>query len=669
MTMRKIFAADFGAGNTCLFYADPDATVREVSDLNNPGGEPSGYAIKKNGMAILGLGLYQLTYEQLTEIDSFHINIKAKPDNKNRNEMVRYFRAWREKMEFDHSEEFEGVDEPYWFIGCPTGDEWKCQKTRDLYKSIFEEAGYRNVFIVPESNAAFAYYQKIKGIKNGSDLEKRYLLFDQGAYSLDATYFENGTVSSYGGYLGASLIDRMIIHVILESDEEKIRIGKRMINLRETIQGALDLLDAEKWSGKFYTYLLLQARKLKEKYFTSLSKGTLVKTVDTREDLDFTVNGENLVLFMNPKLMEDIIEKYPIREVLGIEFDTLAPEVQECIGNKTWIQTFREFLFEFDREYPDIKDGTDVVIMLTGGGSLMNCVVDEIKDHYKNAVVHGDKEAISAIGKGMAYWAPDKIKAHNFEKAFNQFIEKKEIDDDGDMVNCVFRYLGKAFADCVIPSFKAVVDEEANAVSESIIKWRDYHCNSKDIPVKIEEHLRKWCINTEIPRFKADINSKIDELKSILNSEFNSVLDSFSIPRENILKDEDKVFLSDTSECILELFSRIVDIIVDHYKENTIWDSFPNKKNGIFSNPRAEWCTANSQSLAEWVDKEKDSTVDLCKNVFGSMEFEISDDFKCTISRLFVIEGHFDLVNLMKKHVKDILGQLVLEECIDDSVE
>ncbi|MBQ6160924.1 MAG: hypothetical protein IJK24_08250 [Oscillospiraceae bacterium] len=663
--MRRVFAGDFGAGNTCLFYADPDAEVREASELNNPGGEPSGY-IKKNGDILIGLGLFELTYEQLIDIESFHINIKAKPNNMNRNEMVSYFKAWREKIECDHSEEFEDIDEQYWFIGCPTGGEWKQKSTRDLYKSIFEEAGYQNVFIIPESNAAFAYYQKVKSIKDGTGSEKKYLLFDQGAYSLDATIFKDGSVSSYGGYLGASLIERMMIHTILESEEESIRIGKRIINLRETVRGACDLLNSENWKGKFYAYLLLKARILKERYFTSLSNGTLLKNIDTADQLDFTIDGDSLYLFVNPKMMEIILEKKPVKEILGREFSTLAPEVQENIGNKTWMQVFRDFLSDVDREYPEVHGGTNTVIMLTGGGSLMNCVVDAVKSHYKNAVVHCDKQALSAIGKGMAYWAPDKIEANNFEIAFNQFIEKEEIDDDGDSVNCVIQYLSKAFAECIIPSFQAVVKEEVSAVTDSIVKWRDYHCSNNEIPSEIEKHLKKWCNDTGIPKLKSEIEKKIDELKSILNKDFNSILDSFSIPREDILKKEDKVFLSETSLIIPELFNRIVEIISDYYKKNDIWEKFPNKRKGILSDPRADFCNAVAEQLTDWLDKTTDSTFDTCKNVFCKMEFEISDGVNWTINKLFVFEGYTDLVNLMKAHRNEILGQLVLEECIED---
>ncbi len=661
--MKKIFAADFGAGNTCLYFADPNASIREASPLNDPAGEPSGYAVTKRGDVLLGLGLSSLTYEQLQNIDSFHINIKAKPNLNNREEMVQYFKAWREYVELTRIEEFKNVDEPYWFIGCPTGDEWKSKETRELYKSIFEEAGYRNVFIVPESNAAFAYYEKNNQMKKNN--KSKYLLFDQGAYSLDVTYYSDDKVVSHGGYLGASLIERMMIHTILESDEENIRMGKRMINLPETLKGARDLFKAEGTRGLFYTYLLLKARRLKERYFTDLKKGQISKNIDLKDELDFTVDGDALVLFTNHVMMENILETNSIRNVLGNEFFELAPEVQENIGNKTWMQAFRGFLLEVDKKFPDIADYDDLVIMLTGGGSLMPCIYDAVKEHYNNATIHYDREAISAIGRGMAFWAPDKIRAQNFEDAFEKFINREEIDNDGDKRNCVDKYLANAYVDCVVPSAQEIVGEEYEAIAFAVKEWVEYNCNSQAIPARIESHFKNWCKDTGVPGFNSRIKEKVSELKSSLNRDFNLILDEFSIPAEDILKDDDEVFLSDTTRIIPKVFDNIVDIIVGHYQGHKIWDVFNNRNRGIFSDHRSEWWSANVDAFKEWVEKETDSTFDLCKEAFFKHEFDFSGD-KVMLGNFFIWEGNYDLVNLMRTHVKVILGQLVLEEYIDE---
>lgn len=663
--MKKIYVADFGAGNTCLYCANPYVNIREATPLNTLGGEPSGYAIDKKGKVLLGMGLSQLGYRQLQQIDSFHINIKAQPTEDNKEELVHYFRSWLEKMKEDHSQEFKGVDEPYWFIGCPTGEDWKKKENIELYKSIFEEAGYENVYIVPESNAALAFYQQTQRIMDVYNKKTQLLLIDQGAYSLDATNYAEGNVTSYGGYLGASLIERMMVHTILYTDEEKIRMRKRIVNWPPTLEAARSLYEQEGVRGKFYTYLLLQARFLKEEYFKQINNKTLLETADLSRNLDYEVEGEQLVLFTNSVMMSDILEKKSIKQALGSEFNTLAPEVQKEIGDKTWMEAFEIFLDNVDAHYPNLKQSNNVIVMLTGGGSLMKCVSDAVKKHYASASVYCDPEAISAIGKGMAFWAPDKIAALDFEHAFNVFTEREEIDEDGDTVNCINNKLFKAFTECVVQLAKEIIAEESNAVKYGIEEWRDYKCNNTAIPGKIEQRLKNWCKNTGMPSFIKDIDNHIAGLKTELNSEFNKTIASFQLDKFELLTKNDDVFLSDCKQALPIIFDKIVEFIVDHYKENEIWDSFLNEKKHLFSNPRIDFYNAITESLNEWIDREIESTIEVCKVVFFEMKNEITDDLTCTFQQLFQIEGRIDLLNLMKKHIKEILGKLVLEEYIE----
>ena len=667
--MKKIFAADFGAGNTCLYCTSPNKTIREANPLNTPGGEPSGYALTKRNQFWLGLELYQLSYENLRELDSFHINIKAKPDENHRAELVQYFKTWLEKMKENCPEEFKGVDEPFWFIGCPTGDEWKAAETRELYKSIFEEAGYKNVFIIPESNAALAFYQQTAHILDRCQTGTQFLLFDQGAYSLDVTYYNEGKVTSYGGYLGASLIERMMLHVILENDEEKIRLKKREINLSETVQFVQTLIEKEGYSGKVYTYLLLCARVLKEEYFTAQRNKTLkekldiIKPVDLNLDLD---EYDQFSLFTNLPMIQNILENWSVKEILGDEFFTLAPEVQNEIGNKTWMQTFRVFLSNLDNEYPNIRNGENTIIMLTGGGSLMNCITDTIKEHYPEATVYCDKEAISAIGKGMAYWAPDKISAVEFEQAFDSFTNRTIVDKDGNTEDYICSVLSDAVIECIKNLLGDVLEEETDSVIDSITLWRDYKCSNTDIGNEIETHIKNWCKNTGMPSFISDINTHISDLKSQLNADFKKILSEFGLPDFKLLKEDDKVFLSDSAELMPNLFDDISEIIIKHYKTHQFWAKFPNNSKGIFSDKRADFYNANVEFLNEWLKGERSSTVELCKNVFFDEHFKLTDDDLYSFHQLFQIEANIDLINLMKAQVKKILGQLVLEEYIEE---
>lgn len=676
--MKKIYVADFGAGNTCLYCANVNSTVREAEPLNTPGGEPSGYAKTVKGNTLLGMALSGLSYKDLMQIDEFHINIKARPSATNRAQLVEYFRSWLNKMKEQHPEQFKNVDEPYWFIGCPTGDEWKEKDVLNLYRSIFEEAGYENVYIIPESSAALAFYQQVKHILDEHKDGTQMLLFDQGAYSLDVTNYSNGKITSFGGYLGASIVERMIVHMILYREEEEIRMGKgRMINFPQTVKAAREHYEQEGSFGEFYTYLLLQTRVLKEQYFTAVNNNTLLQGADMTRPLDFEVDGDSLTLFVNSKIMDSVLNNIPIRELLGEkEFETLAPEVREEIGNQTWMGTFNTFLKNLDNEYPSIGKGENTIIMLTGGGSLMPCVSEAIKNRYSSARVHCDKEAISAIGKGMAYWGPDKITSIEFEKAFMEFLNKEIMDDDGDCVNSLYYKLNKSFFECIKEISNDLMMEENAALIEAFTKWRDYSCNSDEMPVLIENRLNNWSSNTAIPKFSKIIEDAVGALKNEINEEFGKVLTTFGLDRIDILETSDEVFLSNTKGIVPTWFSKIIEMLVSFYNENEIWSIFPNPKKRLFSDERNDIYNKSVDSLNQWLKKRSESTIRLCimlffeekynaRNTFGiNMNYE--DCEECTFSHAFCLEGYIDLCDLMRKNVKNILGKLVIEEYLTD---
>ena len=141
-------------------------------------------------------------------------------------------------------------------------------------------------------------------------------------------------------------------------------------------------------------------------------------------------------------------------------------------GNLTWMGTLRKFLGELGKEYKVADEGADAVIMLTGGGSLMKCVAEEVKKFFPKATIHHDPEAISAIGQGIAYWAPDKIKAILFEKKYREdFLEKNNR-------NFIAEKFDRAFKECVADIAEALTEEEENALNFGIEQWKTYKCSS-----------------------------------------------------------------------------------------------------------------------------------------------------------------------------------------------
>ena len=355
-----------------------------------------------------------------------------------------------------------------------------------------------------------------------------------------------------------------------------------------------------------------------------------------------------------------------MREVLGDEFTALPSEVQEYVGNLTWMGTLKKFLSELRAEYEISQDGSDAIIMLTGGGSLMQCVADEVKAQFPNAAIYYDPQAISAIGQGIAFWAPDKIKAIEFKDAFdNNFIHR-----DGE--NVVLPKLLEAFGECAVEISRDVIDEERDAVIHAINIWRNYDCNGTAIPSKIEAHFKNWCENTGIPKFNQKIDEHIAALKNTLNADFKKyVLEPSNMltgdpNKDTLLLSTDRVFLSDSRGLFKVIFEILTKHIVEYYKKNELWDHFPNKSKGwLFSDPRGDFYEQNVNFLNDWLNDQSQATGKLCYNLFVEQELPIGNR-NMTMCSYFVIEGWSDMENLMDKRTKEILGRLVLEEMLDD---
>lgn len=678
--MRKAYIADFGAGNTCLYSVVLDTGIADPVPLTDIDGEPSGYAVDKRGNILLGRGLYKLGWDDLSRIDKFHINIKAIPNETNAAEMTEYFRMWFQKVKREHPEEFEDVDEQYWLIGCPTGDEWKSKETREKYKIIFEKAGFENILVIPESNAALAFYQKTQGALEGVDENAGLILLDQGAYSLDATYFGNGEIRSVGSYLGAGLVEQLMIHTILYDLESEYRQGKWEHNSEEVLEYARRLYEKEgEQGGKFRTFLLLGARELKEDYFKRLRNGSLKSTSDLTTEIHLSDEVRPLRLFTNRKMMEDILNRRSVRSILRSRYDALHEEVkkelekdgQEC----TWTQAFENFLEKVDKMFPDFaassKSNTDIfkkpVILLTGGGCMMDCVSEKVKMHYPTARVHIDPEAIFAIGKGMAYWAPDKIRAEDLSKAFSDFLEKKEIDEDGqeDLYLCnLFFYTMRSVASNITQNIMA---EEADALAEGLKDWKNYQCQSQDIPKRIKSHMNAWQTSTGVNNANKIVEEAIRSLKQNINDQFKPIFKRVGISDEELLACDNNVFLSISKRLLEILFQAIVDHIIKFYKNALNWEVFPNGSKGLFSDKRNDFLVGRSEELKKFLEDQLEQTRRMCWHLFFKFEYEFGEKIgKDTIYGVYVLEALGNIYNEIEERKKQLVGKLVIEEYFED---
>lgn len=691
--MRRIYAADMGAGNTNIYWIDPTGT--EPSSMTEKNGEPSGYVVyNDNTMGVGNSGLFGAQYSNLRRIIKFKLNWKQVPTEENRVELTEYFRAWNKRLRSKRAQDFVGVDEEIWFVGCPTGGKWKRKSVRKLYKEFLEDAGFKNVTIIPESNGALAYYQKEQHILDDIKSTTKVILFDLGAYSIDATSFNGNELTSYGQYLGAGLIDKMIVRTILYDKEDKYRIGRRIINDPDTVKKArekyeqpdpdTDEPDCDNREN-FRNFLRIAARQIKEQFFREQNEDTY-KGGDMRKYSGFSYafddDGlpDDMEFFFNEKMRRILMEQKPIREVLGDEFAEEPDEVREYIGDLTWMQTLEKFLDETANEF-DLGDGDNVHVMMTGGGSLMKCVNDKISERFPKARVEDSTNAIIAIGYGMARWGPDKVLAMDFEKKYRQFIERTEIDDDGDEMHVLYKELVESFLECVKDMLGDISEKEVEILVDCIKDWKDYRYTSQRIPDKFGEKFGNWCENTGAPRFSRNFADKIDGLKTKFNADFKRlVVDPLDLSKKlndlvTLLPTNDGSFVAISEELARIGFQAITEIIVEHYKNDEvpkkILDLFNNDDQpGFFgsifgsSDPRGDFLNENGEAINGWIAKETEATGMLCYQCFCEYEMPLQDNFKSTMMRFFIAEAEAYLEGLMEPRKKAILGKLVLEEIL-----
>lgn len=446
----RLFALDYGRGTMAGFFADSGAKNISPKELMDRDGEPSGFAVMDDGSTRVGRRMDTIGGHEYPHVTHFHINVKEMPTG-NDTLQIEYAKAWRAQIVQNNPALFSepGIEEQ-WFIGCPTG--WRDAKTIANYKRIFETAGFPNVVIVRESNAAMMWAEDSYAFMKDMDPEAGVLCLDLGAYSADATWVRHGkkkspkakseTVSSYGGYVGASLIERMIV---LANFENAYRNKKNAYNSDETI--AAIKAEYEKPDGKFRTYLLNTARHLKETYFSAIAAGaTKYAHQDAVADVDlfFDENSEDQFgdtsfgLYLNDRMAQAILDDRSVKNVLGAEFDTLPEEVRRELGEKSWHEALRDFFRNTLKICPAFAERAQgpssdrkAVVILTGGASLMPFVKDVLLEVMPNTQVYSDNNPMSTIAQGLLMFGPDKLKSIAFDDKLGRLLVSDKAFEDG----------------------------------------------------------------------------------------------------------------------------------------------------------------------------------------------------------------------------------------------
>ncbi len=276
-------------------------------------------------------------------------------------------------------------------VGCPAG--WNTA-TRLRYAELMQKAGIRNPQIISESRAAFLYAKYAKTVALDIDiLNESALVIDIGSSTLDFAYIVDGRETGVGTFgevdLGGGILDAELLRRAIEQSRDRT---------------ALDRVFTE--SKSWYSYCELEARRIKENYYSRLSKDA---TANVKKQIRVCYDGvQKLMLHLN-EAEANLITQKPL----------------VSLGGRSFVQAIRDALknaAHLTAERPPR------LLLLTGGASRMPFFRDTCKEIFPNAITVCCPEPEFSIAKGLAYagWIDENLRA--FRKAINEEITDARIN-------------------------------------------------------------------------------------------------------------------------------------------------------------------------------------------------------------------------------------------------
>ncbi len=277
-------------------------------------------------------------------------------------------------------------------VGCPAGWNAAC---RNRYRDLLIRAGVPAPQVISESRAAFLYAKYARTVALDVDvLNESALVADIGSSTLDFAYIVDGRETGVGTFgdvmLGGGILDAAILRRAVERSRDR---------------AALNAVFAE--SRSWYSYCEIEARRLKEAYFTRLAdedapvlKKQLRVCYDGTQKLTLQLDNEEASRLTDEPLME-------------LDGRSFAQAVREALENAARLTA----------------DRPPRILLLTGGASRMPFFRELCQEVFENAIVISCPEPEFSIAKGLAYagWVDENLRA--FRQAIREEITDERVSE------------------------------------------------------------------------------------------------------------------------------------------------------------------------------------------------------------------------------------------------
>ena len=375
-------------------------------------------------------------------------------------------------------------------VGCPAG--WNAT-ARARYRELLMRAGLREPQVISESRAAFLYAKYAKTVALDIDvLSKTALVIDIGSSTLDFAYIVGGRETGVGTFgdiaLGGGILDEELLRLCVEQSRDKDAI-------RRVFQ------ESRSW----YSYCEIEARRLKEEYYTRLLDDP---SASVKKVLRICYDGvQKLTLKLDGDLARQLTEK-PLNALQG----------------RSFIQAVQDAL---DHAVRLTADDPPCLVLLTGGASRMPFFRQLCREAFRDAAVVCCPEPEFSIAKGLSYagWIDSNLR--EFRKAI-----EKEITEER-----VAYTARKAMPQLIPPVTEALVDLLIEEAAVPVVTdWQKGRIGTmEEMDAQLKQRVTE-VLDSPMARdaLTPALRSWLDEVGTQLHALVNPICDRYEVPRKEM---------------------------------------------------------------------------------------------------------------------------------------
>lgn len=375
-------------------------------------------------------------------------------------------------------------------VGCPAG--WNAT-ARARYRELLLRAGLREPQVISESRAAFLYAKYARTVALDIDvLSKTALVIDIGSSTLDFAYIVGGRETGVGTFgdiaLGGGILDEELLRLCVEQSRDKDAI-------RRVFQ------ESRSW----YSYCEIEARRLKEEYYTRLLDDP---SASVKKVLRICYDGvQKLTLKLDGDLARQLTEK-PLNALQG----------------RSFIQAVQDAL---DHAVRLTADDPPCLVLLTGGASRMPFFRQLCREAFRDAAVVCCPEPEFSIAKGLSYagWIDSNLR--EFRKAI-----EKEITEER-----VAYTARKAMPQLIPPVTEALVDLLIEEAAVPVVTdWQKGRIGTmEEMDAQLKQRVTE-VLDSPMARdaLTPALRSWLDEVGTQLQALVDPICDRYEVPRKEM---------------------------------------------------------------------------------------------------------------------------------------